>query len=215
MMGSRLCKYIQQLSTSPCCCLGNAKVRTKLCAAFSQASTTGKLIPRQKVLESKSYCRIKTQAYRVLQVNVVLQNTITKGTQASPQSSKAPSDCPAQSYSELSSNDQKACRLFASEFQNECKMYNIQQDGILSLQTWIKSTIALEYKYSCYHLTDTLRVWYANLCRKIIPADEATTEASWDQYTKGTRVLARPPKDFNLWLNARTNAMEKSRKLAF
>ena len=143
----------------------------------------------------------------------MLSNTITKGAQASPQSSKAPSDGPAQSYSELSSNDQEAHQFFTSEYKNECKMYVQYPTGWDPLVTNVDTINNLtRILYSCYHLSDTLKVWYANLCRKIIPSEEAATEASWDQYATATRVLVGPPKDFNVWLNAWTNVMEKVQK---
>jgi len=81
---------------------------------------------------------------------------------------------------------------------------------------WITSYVADTYLRTCCNPSDSLDVWYKNLCEEFKLATEEAKISAFHAYHEATKPLTRAPKDWYKWLVAWEDAIStgKSVRLA-
>ena len=146
------------------------------------------------------------------QQNLATQSTPAESTATATASPSTSSDTPARSLSDLSPQDYKEYHFRSKEFDSRFRQFSQQQERIHTLQAWMTSTIAQHYSYNCCDSSESLRTWYANLRQHVKPDITQEKEAILEEYKKTVRVLSKPPRDFNLWLNNWSAAISRAQK---
>lgn len=135
--------------------------------------------------------------------------TTTENTTTSPSTA---SNIPARVFSDLSPQDRKEYQFRPSEHSIYSREYHQQQEKILSLQSWVTSTVAQNYLYTCCDSSESLRTWYSNLREQVKPKRRDGQEAILDEYEDAIRPLHKPPRDFHKWLTNWTTVTSRALK---
>ena len=117
---------------------------------------------------------------------------------------------PARSFAELSAADQLNFWHLRSNYDNDYKRYEMQQERIGILKLWVQDTVALQFRKTCCKPTGTLREWYSKLRDRLGLDDTLAKNLVLESYKDAVRPLVRPPKDFLAWLTNWRSAIDEA-----
>ena len=101
-------------------------------------------------------------------------SSATHNTTSAPSTSETPARC----LSDLSPRDYQEYQFRWKEYNSLMREYNKQQDRVLTLQSWVTSTVARHYRYTCCDASESLRAWYANLREQVKSKDVEENKSS-------------------------------------
>jgi hypothetical protein len=97
-------------------------------------------------------------------------------------------------------------------YQDQRKIYDREQDMILKLSDWIRTTVVKDYFRTCCNPIDDLRTWYENLKRSAGLDKSQARELVKKKYQAATKPLKKQPKDFDAWTTAWEQAIELAQR---
>ena len=132
----------------------------------------------------------------------------TQGTSTDTAGNRRPQ--PAVTIHDLSKDDRHTYQLLLSTYNSDAKRYEVQKHDTNALRDWVLETVSSQLTTTSCKPEESLRKWHDNLRTRVRMTTGQRQITVRTEYLKAVKPLTRAPRDFRLWLNNWTAAIDEA-----